>query len=74
MFAVVYLKKNFDPRKLPEEKVIKTLIYGVKSNASEAEKELRKTAKLSAKENSQANQIAQNDIYVDDCLSGEKML
>ena len=32
-------KNNLDPRKLPEEKVIKTLIYGVKSSGNQAERE-----------------------------------
>ena len=46
------LQKDLDPRKLPEEKVIKTLIYGVKSNGNQAERErgLRETARLSAAE------------------------
>ena len=33
------LQKDLDPRKLPEEKVIKTLIYGVKSSGNQAERE-----------------------------------
>ena len=53
-----------DPRKLPEEKVIKTIIYGVKSSGNQAERQTYK--KL------QVNQTVQNDIYVDDCLSGEE--
>ena len=62
-----------DPRELPEEKVIKTLIYGVKSCGNQAERE-RPTAncKLSAEEYPQVNQIAQNYIHVDDYLSGEE--
>ena len=32
-------KNNLDPRKFPEEKVIKTLIYGVKSSGNQAERE-----------------------------------
>ena len=65
-------QNSLDPRKLPEEKVIKTLIYGVKSRGNQAERDLRKTAKLSAEEYPQANQIVQNGIDVDDCLSGEE--
>ena len=53
-----------DPRKLPEEKVFKTIIYGVKSSGNQAERQTYK--KL------QVNQTVQNDIYVDDCLSGEE--
>ena len=58
-------QKDLDPRKLLKEKVIKTLIYGVKSS-------LRETARLSAEEYPQINQIVQNDICIDDCLSGDK--
>ena len=61
-----------DPRKLPEEKVVKTLIYGVKSSGNQAERGLRETARLSAEEYPKVNQIVQNDIYVDDCLLGEE--
>ena len=63
-----------DPRELPEEKVIKTLIYGVKSCGNQAKRErgLRQTARLSAEEYPQVNQIAQNYIHVDDYLSGEE--
>ena len=53
-----------DPRKLPEEKVIKTIIYGVKSSGNQAKRQTYK--KL------QVNQTVQNDIYVDDCLSGKE--
>ena len=65
-------QKDLDSRKLPEEKVIKTLIYGVKSSGNQAERGLRKTARLSAEEYPQVHEIVQNDIYVDDCLSGEE--
>ena len=43
-------QKDLDPRKLPEEKVIKTLVYGVKSSGNQAERGLRETARLSAEE------------------------
>ena len=65
-------QKDWDPRKLPEEEVIKTLIYGVKSSGNQAERGLRGTARLSADEYLKVNQIVQNDIFVDDCLSGEE--
>ena len=65
-------QKDLDPRKLSEEKVIKTLLYGVKSSGNQAERGLRQTARLSVGEYSKVNQIVQNDIYVDDCLSGEE--
>ena len=65
-------QKDLDARKLPEEKVIKTLIYGLKSSKYQAERGLRETVRLSAEEYPKASQIVQNDIYVDDCLSGKR--
>ena len=62
---------QLDPRLIPEEKVIKTLIYGVKSSGNQAECGLRLTAELSKAKYPKANEIVQNDIYVDDCMSGE---
>ena len=65
-------QSELDSKKLPEEKVIKTLIYGIKSSGNQAERGLRETAKMSSNEYPLVNQIVQNDIYVDDCLSGEE--
>ena len=43
----MYLWQNeLDPNKEPEDKVIKTLIYGVKSSGNQAELGLKETAKL----------------------------
>ena len=59
-----------DTKKLPEEEVMKTLIYGVKSSGNQAERErergLWETARLLAEEYPKVNQIVQNDIYADD--------
>ena len=41
-------QKDFDSRKLSEEKVIKTLIYGVKSSGNQREGGLWETVRLSA--------------------------
>ena len=54
-----------------EEKVIKTLIYGVKSSGNQAEHSLREIARLSKAEFPDVFEIIKNDIYVDDCLSGD---
>ena len=68
-----YIWQNqLDPKCIPEEKIIKTLIYGVKSSGNQAECGLRLTAQLSKEDYPNANEIVQNDIYVDDCMSGEK--
>ena len=62
---------NLEVDKDPEVKVIKTLIYGVRSSGNQAEYALRKVADISKQEFPEANQIIQNDVYVDDCLTGE---
>ena len=62
---------QLDPTLIPEEKVIKTLICGDKPSGNQAECGLRLTAELSKGEYPHANEIVQNDIYVDDCMSGE---
>ena len=60
-------------RKIPEEKVIKTLIYGVNSSGNQSESELCETACMSAVEFPEVNHIVQKDIYVDS-LSGAQNL
>ena len=65
-------EENLDPGKIPHEKVIKTLIYGVKSSGNQAEYGLRETAKLSKDEYPEICDIIQRDVYVDDCLSGDE--
>ena len=62
--------ENLDPTKIPEEKVIKTLIYGVKPSGNQAEYGLRKIADMSKDEYPEASRIIKKDIYVDDCISG----
>ena len=54
-----------------EEKIIKTLIYGVKSSGNQSETGIRKVAEMSKIEYPLVYQIVLKDIYVDDCLSGE---
>ena len=55
-----YIWQNeLDKGKLPEEKVIKTLIYGIKSSGNQSERELRQTTTLSAEEYPEINQIVQ---------------
>ena len=67
-----YLWDNdLDINKIPQEKLITTLIYSVKSSGNQAERALREVAKLSTNEYPEVNEIIQNDVYVDDCLTGE---
>ena len=60
--------------KEPVWKVIKTLIYGVRSSGNLAECGLRRTAELSMTEFPRAYEIIKSDTYMDDCLSGEDSL
>ena len=50
---------------MPEEKVIKTLIYGVKSSGNQSAC-MYETACMSAVESPEVYQIVQKDLYVDD--------
>ena len=61
-------EENLNPRKFPQEKIIKTLIYDIKSSGNLVEYALQKTASASKSENPEANIVIQKD--VDDCLSG----
>ena len=64
-------QEQLDQRFIPEEKVIKTLIYGVKSSGNQAERALRVTAEKFNEEFPEVNTIIKRDVYVDDCISGE---
>ena len=52
----------------PKVKVIKTLIYGVKSSGNQAERDIRETGNLMKENNPGQNEIIHNDVYVDDCM------
>ena len=65
-------QNDLDKGNISEEKVTKTLIYGVKSSGNQAERELQETAKVLAGEYPYVNKIVQDDICVDDCLPGEE--
>ena len=67
-------KENLEHNMPVVEKVIKTLIYGVKSSGNQAEVGLRKVADLSKKEYPEVNEIIQRDVYVDDVMSGESTI
>ena len=64
-------QEDLDPQRIPEEKVIKTLIYGVRSAGNQSEHALREIARLSQDSFPEASNIIINDTYVDDCVSGE---
>ena len=65
-------EENLELGKEPRWKVIKTLIYGVRSSGNQAECGLRKTAKLMEENHKRASEIIHEDTYVDDTISGEK--
>ncbi|XP_066916884.1 uncharacterized protein [Clytia hemisphaerica] len=67
-------EENLNPSKIPKEKVIKTLIYGVRSSGNQSEYALRKVAKLSKDQYPKANEVIQNDVYVDDCITGAQSI
>ena len=67
-------QEELNPQLIPEEKVIKTLIYGVKSSGNQAERALRDTANKFKDDYPEVAQIVQKDIYVDDCISGENSM
>ena len=65
-------EENLDPSKIPTKKIIKTLIYGVRSSGNQAEYGLRKVAELSAKEHPQVNKVVQKtSTLTTDCISGD---
>ena len=55
---------------MPDEKVIKTLIYGVCSIGNQARTDLRKTADISKNKYPEICEVIYKNIYVDDSLSG----
>ena len=54
----------------PCRKVIKTLIYGVRSSGNLAQCALRRTAELCKVESPRAFNVISDDTYMDDCISG----
>ena len=68
----MYLWENdLNPTKEPKTKIVKTLIYGVKPSGNQAERDIRETGKLIKANFPRQNEIIGNDVYVDDCISGE---
>ena len=64
VYKDIFETKN--PSKFPQEKIIKTLIYGIKFSSNQAEYALQKTASASKSEYTEANIVIQKDVYVDD--------
>ena len=51
-------EENLNPSKFPQEKIIKTLIYGIKSSGNQAEYALRKAASASKSEYPEASKYS----------------
>ena len=54
----------------PRIKVIKTAMYGTRSNGNVAESAIRKVAEINKEKFPKAYDVITKDFYVDDCLSG----
>ena len=65
-------EENLDPKKIPFEKIIMTVIYGVSSSGNQAERGLRMTADLCKESHPEEHRIIHKDLYADDCLTGAK--
>ena len=70
-YQLFLFHSELNPNIKPFKHVIKTLIYGITSSGNQAERAVRETANLCKDEYPRENDIIQNDLYVDDCISGE---
>ena len=70
-FQLYYWSKTLTQKEPPKLKVIVTNIYGVKSSGNQAERALRLVVELTVDDYPMAFEIVHNDVYVDDCISGE---
>ena len=61
---------DLDPSKEPADKVIKTLIYGVRSSGNQAQVAMRRTAEIQKERFPEAANSVIHDMYVDDCATG----
>ena len=62
-------QENLDPNSIPEEKVIKRLIYGAVSSGNQAERAIRETARLQEDQYPEVSEVIHKHCYVDDCIS-----
>ena len=61
---------DLDPAREPSDKVITTLIYGVRSSGNQAQVAMRRVAEILKEKFPLAAEAVLPDIYVDDCASG----
>ena len=69
-FQLYYWHENLDISEPPELKVIKTLIYGLKSSGNQAECALRMLAELLKDKYPEAARAIIEDTYMDDTVTG----
>ena len=62
---------DLEPTKIPRQKVIKTLIYGVRSSGNQAVQGLRQIADIHKMKYPLVSKIIKDDVYVDDCITGD---
>ena len=82
MYNTIHLKKEYwtfqryiwqdelDIKKIPIEKVIKTIIYGLCPSGNQSENALRGLTDLKKDEYPEVQRIIHEDTFMDDCISG----
>ena len=69
-FQMYLWEEELDPAKISRDKLIKTLIYGVRSSGNQAQVAMRRTAELLKEAFPEAARSIVEDTYVDDCATG----
>ena len=70
-YQLYFFDKDLDPEKNPKLKIIKTAIYGMKPSGNQAERAVRLLANTYKDDYPMAHKTLYEDLYVDDCVSGE---
>ena len=65
-------QKDLDSKVPPEEKIIKTMIYDIRSSGNQAQCALRKVAEIFKDKYSDVHQIILKLMYMNDCMVGDK--
>ena len=66
-----WFQKDLDPNLAPEEKIITTIIYGVRSSGNQAQCAVRKIAEMFAEQFPEVLKIINKQTFMDDCMGGE---
>ena len=73
-YQLYYWAEGLTPGVAPDPKVVKTVIYGVRSSGNIAQCALRQTAELNREKYPKAFNPITEDTYMDDCMSGTNSL